>query len=183
MREEHQALLGAVGAAVRGLREQRGLTRRELARQSGLSERFLAELETGEGNISVARLQDVARALGTSAGEILVAAQPDRSDKRVVALVGLRGAGKSTIGRALAAKLRLPFVELDALVERDAGLSLSALFSLQGEAYYRRPPRAILTRFLTPSDVAGHPTPLAPRTHQLPLQQHLMLPPTLLRKP
>jgi len=154
MREEHQALLGAVGSAVRGLRGQRGLTRRELARQSGLSERFLAELETGEGNISVARLQDVARALGTSAGEILVAAQPDRSDKRVVALVGLRGAGKSTIGRALAAKLRLPFVELDALVERAAGLSLSAIFSLHGEAYYRRLAREVLTRFLAQSDGA-----------------------------
>src|SRR5438105_14129691 len=117
MREEHHLLLSAIGLAVRGLREQRGLTRRELARKSGVSERYLAELETGQGNISVARLHDVARALGTSVGEVLVTAQPERSEKRVIALIGLRGAGKSTIGKALAGKLRVPFVELDALVE------------------------------------------------------------------
>jgi len=151
MRDQHQALLSAVGAAVRKLREGRGLTRRELARDSGLSERFLAGLETGQGNISVARLQDLARALGTSAGELLVSAQPET---RVVALVGLRGAGKSTIGRALARRLRLPFVELDKLVEKDAGLSLGALFSLHGEAYYRRLAREVLARFLAQSEGA-----------------------------
>jgi XRE family aerobic/anaerobic benzoate catabolism transcriptional regulator len=154
MREEHQLLLSAVGLAVRGLREQRGLTRRELAEKSGVSERFLAELETGQGNISVARLHDVARALGTSAGDLLAAAQPERSEKRVVALVGLRGAGKSTIGQALATRLRVPFVELDALVERESGLSLSAIFSLHGEAYYRRLAREVLARFLAETDAA-----------------------------
>ena len=154
MKEEHHLLLSAVGAAVRKLREGRGLSRRELAAKSGVSERFLAELEAGQGNISLARLYDVARALGTSAGELLVGAQPERSDKRVVALVGLRGAGKSAIGKALAKKLRLPFVEQDALVEKGAGLSLSALFSLHGEAYYRRLAREVLARFLAESDAA-----------------------------
>jgi XRE family aerobic/anaerobic benzoate catabolism transcriptional regulator len=154
MREEHLVLLSAVGGVTRKLREGRGLTRRELAKKSGVSERFLAELEAGTGNISVARLHDVARALGTSAGELLVAAQPERSEKRVVALVGLRGAGKSTIGKALAAKLRVPFVELDALVEKDSGLSLSALFSLHGEAYYRRLAREVLVKFLASGDAA-----------------------------
>ncbi|HEX9577891.1 MAG TPA: shikimate kinase [Myxococcales bacterium] len=154
MREERHLLLSSIGLAVRGLREHRGLTRRQLAKKSGVSERFLAELETGQGNISVVRLHDVARALGTSAGEILVAAQPERSEKRVVALVGLRGAGKSTIGKALAARLRVPFVELDALVERESGLSLSAIFSLHGEAYYRRLAREVLARFLADSDGA-----------------------------
>src|SRR5439155_5570286 len=154
MRDDHLVLLSSVGGVTRKLREGRGLTRRELARKSGVSERFLAELETGQGNISVARLHDVARALGTSAGEILVAAQPERSGKRVVALVGLRGAGKSTIGKALAAKLRVPFVELDALVERESGLSLGAIFSLHGEAYYRRLAREVLARFLGETDAA-----------------------------
>jgi XRE family aerobic/anaerobic benzoate catabolism transcriptional regulator len=130
------------------------LTRRELAKKSGVSERFLADLESGQGNISVARLHEVARALGTSAGELLLSAQPDRPDRRVIALVGLRGAGKSTIGKALGAKLRLPFVELDALVEKDAGLSLSAIFAMHGEAYYRRLAREILTRFLAETDAA-----------------------------
>ena len=77
MRDEHQLLLSGVGAVVRKLRDGRSLTRRELAQKSGVSERFLADLETGQGNISVARLHDVARALGTSAGELLVSAQPD----------------------------------------------------------------------------------------------------------
>ena len=97
--------MSSVGNAARRLREERGLSRRELAHRSGVSERFLAELEGGQGNISVARLQDVARALGTSAGELLFSAQHERADRRVVALVGLRGAGKSTIGAALASRL------------------------------------------------------------------------------
>jgi XRE family aerobic/anaerobic benzoate catabolism transcriptional regulator len=154
MKREHQVLLSSVGAAARRRREERGLTRRELADRSGVSERFLADLEGGQGNISVARLQDVARALGSSAGELLFAAQHQRTDRRVVALVGLRGAGKSTIGRALAQRLGLPFFELDALVEKDAGLPLAAIFQLHGEAYYRRLAREVLTRFLAETDGA-----------------------------
>jgi XRE family aerobic/anaerobic benzoate catabolism transcriptional regulator len=72
----------------------------------------------------------------------------------VVALVGLRGAGKTTIGKSLAARLRVPFVELDALVEREAGLPLSAIFSLHGEAYYRRLAREVLARFLADTEAA-----------------------------
>jgi len=63
MRREHQVLLSSVGAAVRRLREEKEFSRRELAQKSGVSQRFLADLEGGQGNISVARLQDVARAL------------------------------------------------------------------------------------------------------------------------
>ncbi|HEY2031584.1 MAG TPA: shikimate kinase [Myxococcales bacterium] len=173
MRREQHVLLGPVGLAVRAWREQRGLTRRDLAKASGVSERFLADLESGSGNISVARLEDVARALGTSAGELLFSAQAGvtsrddlveaqrwlrarfvKSGGPLVALIGLRGAGKSTIGRALAAKLSVPFVELDALVEKEAGLPLSALFSLHGEAYYRRLAREVLLRFLAENDAA-----------------------------
>src|SRR5437763_10262222 len=119
MTPEHQVLLSAVGAAFRRLRDDRAMTRRDLAERSGVSERFLAELEAGQGNISVSRLQDVARALGTSAGELLFSAQHERPERRGVALVGLRGAGKSTIGRALAKRLAVPFVGLDALVEKE----------------------------------------------------------------
>jgi XRE family aerobic/anaerobic benzoate catabolism transcriptional regulator len=173
VRREQHVLLGPVGLAVRSWREQRGLTRRELAKASGVSERFLADLEGGSGNISVARLEDVARALGTSAGELLFSAQAGvtardelveaqrwlrarfvKSGGPLIALIGLRGAGKSTIGRALAAKLRVPFVELDALVEKEAGLPLAALFSLHGEAYYRRLAREVLLRFLADTEAA-----------------------------
>src|SRR3954452_12185332 len=154
MKREHQVLLPAIGHAVRRLRDSRGWTRRELARESGVSERFLADLEGGQGNISVLRLHDVARALGSSAAEILLAAQPDREERGVIALVGLRGAGKSTIGKALGQRLRVPFVELDALVERDAGLSLSAIFALHAEASYRRLAREVLARFLAQTEAA-----------------------------
>src|SRR5438105_4830201 len=178
MPEARQTLLSAVGGAVRRLREQRGLSRRALSEKSGVSERFLADLEGGSGNISVSRLGDVARALGTSAGSLLTEAEGRvpyatsallaglareelneaerwlrarfRQDgaEPLVALVGLRGAGKSTIGRALAQRLSLPFFELDALVEQAAGLSLAGIFSLHGEAYYRRLARDVLTSLL-----------------------------------
>jgi XRE family aerobic/anaerobic benzoate catabolism transcriptional regulator len=112
-----------------------GWTLREMAERSGVSSRFLSDLEAGRGNISVARLADVARALDVPLASLM----PSEEDqKRVVALVGLRGAGKSTVGNALAKHLGLRFVELDVLIEREANLSLAELFSLHGEAYYKR---------------------------------------------
>src|SRR5260370_8591605 len=119
MKGERELLLPAVGATVRRLRDGLGLTRRELAKKSGVSERFLADLEGGQGNISVLRLHDVARALGSSAAELLLAAQPDRTDRRMVALVALRGAGQGTIRRALAARPAPPFVTAPPLVSED----------------------------------------------------------------
>src|SRR5260370_29826193 len=107
MKDEHGAVRAGIAAAGRRPREPRAPTRRELAKKSGVSERFLANLETGQGNISVARLHDVARALGTSAGELLPADRPQRPP---LALVGLRRAGKSTLGRQLAQPPPVPFV-------------------------------------------------------------------------
>lgn len=154
METPRDGLLAAVGGAVRRLREERGLSRRALSGRSGVSERFLADLEGGSGNISVARLADVARALGTTAAALLRDAEgaPEEPKGPLVALVGLRGAGKSTIGRALAEKLSVPFYELDVLVEQAAGLSLSGIFSLHGEAYYRRLAREVLARFLAETE-------------------------------
>src|ERR1051326_8890945 len=96
-------------------------TLREIAERSGVSLRYLSDLECGKGNISVARLADVARALDVP----LVSLMPsEEKAKTVVALVGLRGAGKSTIGKALAKHLLVPLVELDAQIEKQANLSL-----------------------------------------------------------
>jgi len=176
------SLLGSIGAAVRRLREDRGLSRRALSESSGVSERFLAELEAGSGNISVGRLADVARSLGTTAASLLAEAEggpsalagtallaglsrEERNEAErwlrarfggsggpLIALVGLRGAGKSTLGRELARALGVEFYELDTLVEQAAGLSLAGMFSLHGEAYYRRLAREVLTRFLAETE-------------------------------
>jgi XRE family aerobic/anaerobic benzoate catabolism transcriptional regulator len=190
MRQEEPArLLRDVGLRVRGLRQQRGMTQAELARQSGVSVRFLGQIEGGEGNVSLEKLEQVAEALGVSPGALLMDAQEEaalglmeevkellrhHSEEEVrqvlglarslllapagqrVALLGIRGAGKTTVGSRLARKMRVPFLELDALVEKDAGLSLGAIFELHGEGYYRRLERAALVSlFERPSFVVA----------------------------
>ncbi len=143
-----RSALGGLGRAVRSRRLGRGLTLSALAERSGLSERFLIQLESGRGNISVARLIDVAAALGAPASDLLreAEAQPER---RFVVLLGLRGAGKSSIGPLLAERLGVPFIELDQRVEQAAGMPLAAVFELQGEAFYRRLERETLLRLLS----------------------------------
>jgi XRE family aerobic/anaerobic benzoate catabolism transcriptional regulator len=122
-----------------------GWTLREIAERSGVSSRFLSDLESGKGNISVARLADVARALDVS----MVALMPsEEKQKSVVALVGLRGAGKSTIGKSLARNFGVALVELDQLIEKEANLALGELFSLHGEAYYKRLAYDLLVKLL-----------------------------------
>ena len=138
--------LESVGTAVRTQREKRGWSRRELAATSGVSERFLAQLETGDGNISLRRFADVAQALGTTPAALLsTSADPAH---KPIALLGVRGAGKSTIGAALAKKLDYRFVELDQQIEEATGLPLGDVFTLHGEAYYRRVEREVLARLL-----------------------------------
>jgi XRE family transcriptional regulator, aerobic/anaerobic benzoate catabolism transcriptional regulator len=143
-----EKLLHGLGAAVRSRRTERGLTMRTLAKNAAVSERFLAQLEAGEGNISVVRLEDVAEALGTSAAELLAQATPAKQPPSVIALVGLRGAGKSSIGAALAKKLGVRFVELDELIVREAQMTLSTIFEIHGERYYRSLEREVLRRLL-----------------------------------
>jgi len=141
--------LETVGAAVRVQRERRGWSRRELAGHCGVSERFLAQLETGTGNISLRRFADVAHALGTHPSTLLASAEaPDVEREKPIALLGLRGAGKSSVGAALARRRGVPFYELDRAIEDTAGLPLAEIFALHGEAYYRRIERDVLTRVL-----------------------------------
>jgi len=135
-------LLRVLGERLRQLREERGLTLDALARRSRLSVRFVSEVLAGRANISVTRLARIAAAVGSSAGTLLADAEraasaPDATPV-VVALLGIRGAGKTAIGERLAARVGVPFVELDRRIEAAAGLSLPEMFALHGEAYYRR---------------------------------------------
>lgn len=138
-------LLVILGRRARAQRLARGLTLREVAERSGVSSRFLVQLEAGDGNISVRRLADVAAALDTTPSALLAA---DDAAPRIVALLGLRGAGKTTIGRRLAKRRRVPFVELDKRIEQAADLSLGEIFALHGEEYYRRLEREVLQEVL-----------------------------------
>lgn len=164
-------LLALIGGRVRGLRARRGMTRKVLARDSSVSERYLAQLEQGHGNISIARLLDIADALGVETAELLrgeaeVSAEFSLIDELVrrlppmeqkqalgllrqqfsehpgqrghVALIGLRGAGKTTLGGLLAEKLARPFVRLVGEIEHAARLRISEIFSLSGQKGYRR---------------------------------------------
>ena len=177
------SLLLGIGARIRLLRQGKNLTVRDFAARAQLSPRFINQVETGEGNISIARLENVAEALGCALPELLPPAQRDHSirantwrllsdssdedwlafhtwlEKRkksnprrpFIALIGLRGAGKSTVGPLLAKKLKTDFIELDHLVEEQAGMPLSEIFHLHGEAYYRRLEGEALNKLLATS--------------------------------
>jgi XRE family transcriptional regulator, aerobic/anaerobic benzoate catabolism transcriptional regulator len=73
------------------------------------------------------------------------------TDRPFIALIGLRGAGKSTVGVRLAKKLKSDFVELDSRVEQAAGMSLGEIFSMHGEEYYRRLEQIELVRLFKES--------------------------------
>jgi XRE family aerobic/anaerobic benzoate catabolism transcriptional regulator len=177
-----EGFLAGLGRRVRGFRNRRGMTRKMLAAEADVSERHLAQLETGDGNISVLLLQRIATALSVSIGELFMDAHvADRETAAIlkrlerlpaarrreivariqsdieddgkardgrIALIGLRGAGKSTLGARLAADLNVPFIELDREIEQDAGVDLAGIFSLYGQAGYRRFENRALERVL-----------------------------------
>jgi XRE family aerobic/anaerobic benzoate catabolism transcriptional regulator len=168
--------LRLLGERIHGLRVRRGMTRKILSRDSSVSLRYLAQLEGGEGNISIIRLRQIAKAMDipledlirigpeqapeltllvqylkrlspaglAEARSLLVSTFESRGRRGRIALVGLRGAGKSTLGKMLAEHLQLPFVEMTKIIERDAGMQLSEIFSLSGQAAYRRYERRAL---------------------------------------
>src|SRR3954452_19660729 len=141
------AYLARLGERVRALRSEHGLTRKALAQASGISERYLAQLEAGHGNMSVLLLRKVGRAMGVPVDR-LVHEEDYAPCARRIALIGLRGAGKSTLGAKLAQALRVPFVELDREVEKEAGAKLGEVFALFGQDAFRRFERRALDRVL-----------------------------------
>ena len=166
--EDAAALLRKIGELVRSERARRGITRRALARECQTSERYLAQIENGTGNPSVLVLDAIARAFELDAADLLPGGEaarrlsalssktlaallrttltplqpPDRA--RRVALIGLRGAGKSTLGKALAGKLGTAFIEVDALIEARHGAPITTLFEVYGHSAVRRYERECL---------------------------------------
>lgn len=152
--QQEAAYLARLGGRVRAWRNGNGMTRKSLASASGVSERYLAQLEAGQGNISVLLLRKVARAMDVTV-ESLVREMPDHDPSgRRVALLGLRGAGKSSLGAKLAATLGVPFIELDAEVEHEAGAKLGEVFAMYGQEAYRRFERRALERVLRTHEAA-----------------------------
>jgi XRE family transcriptional regulator, aerobic/anaerobic benzoate catabolism transcriptional regulator len=178
--EDKHPFLVALGERVRTLRARRGLTRKAVALAAEVSERHLANLEYGIGNVSVLVLLQVAGALHCSLAELLgdvttsnpewllirelLEQRPEADLRRArvalgelfgtgggnaarsrrVALIGLRGAGKSTLGQMLADDLEFPFVELSREIEKFAGCSISEIQALYGMNAYRRYERRAL---------------------------------------
>jgi XRE family aerobic/anaerobic benzoate catabolism transcriptional regulator len=142
------AFLSRLGAVIRSRREGQGLSVLALATRAGMSSRFLSDIQSGRGNVSIIRLAAIAQALGTTASRLVGEAEAEGGGAIVIALLGVRGAGKSTVGRKLAARLGVGFLELDRLVAAEAGLSLAEIFATHGEGYFRRLEVAALRRLL-----------------------------------
>ena len=145
------AYLSLLGERVRAWRSENGMTRKALSAASGVSERYLAQLEAGEGNISVLLLRKVARAMGVTVESLV---REEERQQKCIALLGLRGAGKSTLGAKLAESLKVPFVELDREVEKEAGAALGEVFAMYGQDAFRRFERRALERVLAQNDRA-----------------------------
>src|SRR5438270_11462501 len=129
--QQEHAYLSRLGERVRAWRTERGVTRKALSLACGVSERYLAQLESGRGNISVLLLRKVARAMGVAVEHLVREAQGTARSGRI-ALIGLRAAGTSTLGQNLAQSLDLPFVELDREVATAAGAKLGDVFAMYG---------------------------------------------------
>ena len=142
---QEAAYLSRLGERVRAWRAASHSTRKALALASGVSERYLAQLEAGRGNVSVLLLRKLALAMGVTVESLV---REEEAAARSVALIGLRGAGKSTLGRKLAEALKAPFIELDQEVEKEAGAALGEVFALYGQEAFRRFERRALERVL-----------------------------------
>src|SRR6266849_345683 len=163
-----------LGKRVRQLRSLRGMTRKTVAREADVSERHLAQLEAGEGNVSLVelfasvveepgekqfiqrflerlpnhRLEDVVFRLMRDFGP------EEKVRRKRIALIGLRGAGKTTLGSKLAGESQMPFIEMDREIEKDTGMPLAEIFALYGQSGYRAIEKRTLERVLSENERA-----------------------------
>ena len=164
----------ALGERLKLLRARRGLTRKALAQLAEVSERHVANVESGVGNASIQFLRQLCAVLNCSLAEMTgdeTTSTPDWlmirevlrgrneaelaqartaladlfespvseiSRRQRIALIGLRGAGKSSLGRLLAAQLHVPFIELSTQIEQLAGCGIAEIHALYGQNAYRR---------------------------------------------
>lgn len=185
---QEEGFLQQLGQRVRTARGLRGMSRKVLAKVSGISERYIAQLESGQGNVSIVLLRRVAHALATPLDDLIPSpdtppdwpllrdllrqATPEqiaqakevltgkgggrptvrRSGISRIALIGLRGAGKSTLGRVLAERLGWAFVELNKEIEQENGLSVAEIIAFYGQEGFRRMEQAALSRLLARDD-------------------------------
>jgi XRE family aerobic/anaerobic benzoate catabolism transcriptional regulator len=173
--------LEQLGQRVRTMRALRGMSRKVLAKVSGISERYIAQLESGKGNVSIVLLRRVSGAMGAHVEDLIPSSDPvpdwpvmrdllrKASPAQIaqarevlsgatspqrrpafsgIALIGLRGAGKSTLGKRLAERIRWTFVELNKEIERQNGLSVAEIINLYGQEGFRRMEQAALGQLL-----------------------------------
>ncbi|GLH78705.1 shikimate kinase [Bradyrhizobium sp. SSBR45G] len=175
------AFLDQLGQRVRRMRGLAGMSRKVLAEVSGISERYIAQLESGKGNVSIVLLRRIANAINAPLDDIIPGGEPSpdwpvirdllkkASPSQIaqvkdllaggssaplrrafsgIALIGLRGAGKSTLGRMLAERIGWSFVELNKEIERQNGLSVAEIIALYGQEGFRRMEQAALVQLL-----------------------------------
>ncbi len=176
--------LEQLGQRVRTMRALHGMSRKVLAKVSGISERYIAQLESGKGNVSIVLLRRVSNAMGAHLEDLIPASEPSpdwpvvrdllrkatpnqiaqakdvlsgqasgasalrRTPFAGIALIGLRGAGKSTLGKMLARKIGWSFVELNKEIEAQNGLSVAEIIALYGQEGFRRMEQAALGQLL-----------------------------------
>jgi XRE family transcriptional regulator, aerobic/anaerobic benzoate catabolism transcriptional regulator len=175
--------LEQLGQRVRTMRALRGMSRKVLAKVSGISERYIAQLESGKGNVSIVLLRRVSNAMGAHLEDLIPSTEPapdwpvirdlvrkatpnqiaqardvlaghgggasaQRPSFAGIALIGLRGAGKSTLGKLLAKRIGWSFVELNKEIEAQNGLSVAEIIALYGQEGFRRMEQAALGQLL-----------------------------------
>jgi len=179
--DPESGFLDQLGQRVRTMRALRGMSRKVLAKVSGISERYIAQLESGKGNVSIVLLRRVSNAMGAHLEDLIPAAEPapdwpvirdllrkatpsqiaqakdvlaghgataHRASFSGIALIGLRGAGKSTLGKMLAKRIGWNFVELNKEIEAQNGLSVAEIIALYGQEGFRRMEQSALNQLL-----------------------------------